>query len=252
MERIIQRSVAAVKWLWLVLRRETKFGRRMEIKWIHKWAGITPGDLVCDIGCGDGYYTWRLGRNARLVIGVDISPSSLLRARRYRFQHCQFVLAAAEYLPFRDAVFDRVVSVCAWEHFKDDKAAFAEAARTLKSRGILAISTDSLSLPYIPMGWRKRHQQQAEVKNYYTIDSIHSKLEAAGLCLTDARYLVTSRLSSLLVRLASRWGGRCYSITFPVFYPLVLLADRLGGSTRGGHKLVIRAEKARSFRKSIS
>ncbi|MHB9799730.1 tRNA 5-methoxyuridine(34)/uridine 5-oxyacetic acid(34) synthase CmoB [Pseudomonas sp. MT3] len=72
------------------------FGVHIDTEWRSdwKWARVSPhidlvGKRVLDVGCGNGYYQWRmLGAGARSVVGVD--PNWLF--------FCQF-LAMKRYLP---------------------------------------------------------------------------------------------------------------------------------------------------------
>ncbi len=231
----------SIRRAWMILKRETKFTRRMEVRAIAGWAAVREADVMCDIGCGDGYYTWRLGRAARLVVGVDVDMDALQRAKRGKYPHCEFVVASAEALPFRANVFTKIVSVCALEHFSNDGRALGEISRVLRPGCCVCLSVDSLTCSWIPVRWREAHRRNAKVLNYYDHTSLADKLAAAGLAPDRWRYLVTSRLSSFLVRLGSLWGGRMFSVTCPIFYPLVLLSDRITNTRRGGHKLAIRA-----------
>jgi SAM-dependent methyltransferase len=43
--------------------------------------GLKPGDIVADLGCGSGYFSWRLGQAVAptgLVYGVEIQPEMLV------------------------------------------------------------------------------------------------------------------------------------------------------------------------------
>ena len=72
------------------------FGVQVDTEWRSdwKWERVSPhvelrGKRVLDVGCGNGYYQWRmLGAGAESVVGVD--PNWLFL--------CQF-LAAKRYLP---------------------------------------------------------------------------------------------------------------------------------------------------------
>ena len=44
--------------------------------------GINPTDVVVDFGCGPGYYTIELAKNAKKVEAVDLSPEMLKNAQR--------------------------------------------------------------------------------------------------------------------------------------------------------------------------
>lgn len=81
---------------------------------------------MLDVGCGGGHFLSHLPDNVRAV-GVDFSAVAL-REARHRFQG-PLVQAAAEILPFREAVFDLIVCLGALEHFHDMRDASMEIGR---------------------------------------------------------------------------------------------------------------------------
>src|SRR5919204_1347672 len=85
--------------------------RPREFSLVREWARLSQHERVCDLGCGDGYWTSRFARLSGKVIGIDIDLPSLIRARLYYGHLADFVQASAENLPFRDASIDKVVSL---------------------------------------------------------------------------------------------------------------------------------------------
>ncbi len=86
---------------------------------------------VLDLGCGGG---WKLYTQIGPVVGLDLSLSSLLRARRI---YAQVARATLTELPFEDATFDCVVSCDVLGHVEmgDKSRTFAEIYRVLKPGG---------------------------------------------------------------------------------------------------------------------
>jgi SAM-dependent methyltransferase len=115
-----------------------------------------PGQRVLDLGCGWAYGTmWARERGAR-VTGVDLGLDQLRWARRLpNGDALGLVQANARALPYRDATFDRVMSVEMMEHvFRPDRPrVFGEIARVLKPRGRVALSTPNSASP---IEWAKR------------------------------------------------------------------------------------------------
>ncbi|OGU62873.1 MAG: hypothetical protein A3C56_08705 [Ignavibacteria bacterium RIFCSPHIGHO2_02_FULL_56_12] len=74
---------------------------------------IRRNDLVLELGCGYGRILPALAANARGVVGVDNSISSLLYGRKSlrRMSHCFLVQMDAVRLSFRDHAFDLVVCI---------------------------------------------------------------------------------------------------------------------------------------------
>ena len=103
---------------------------------------------VLDLGCGYGFLISRLNEvclDAR-VTGTDISRFQIKNAK-LREVRGSLVVCCAEYMPFKDSVFDFVVCSEVIEHVASPKAALSEMERMLRTDGYLCISTDnSLSI----------------------------------------------------------------------------------------------------------
>lgn len=98
---------------------------------------------ILDLACGTGLVTFALSRqmgSRGFVIGLDPSTSMLrpaIRKKRATRTRCslQFIRAAAEFIPFRDDVFDYETVGLALRNFGDKSAMFNEAHRTLTNSG---------------------------------------------------------------------------------------------------------------------
>jgi SAM-dependent methyltransferase len=92
---------------------------------------------VVDVGCGIGRFGAAVDGRIEWV-GVDNSPRQLQDCRRR-----PVVRADALALPFRDESVDALVLLWMLYHLEDPAAALAEAKRTLRPGGLLAVSTAS-------------------------------------------------------------------------------------------------------------
>ena len=105
---------------------------------------IGRGDSVLEVCVGTGGNIPYFRRYTDgLVAGLDISEGMLSvcrsRARREGWGDVELFLGCAEFLPFKDEAFDRVLIGGAISHFSDPGRALAEAARVTKKEGKVVV-----------------------------------------------------------------------------------------------------------------
>ena len=105
------------------------------------------GKRVLDYCCGDGSYSVRLARfGAAEVVGIDISPVSIDRARQLAekagLSNVQFEVMDAEATTFEDNSFDLITIYGALHHLDLD-AAYHELARIVRPSGLI-VATEAL------------------------------------------------------------------------------------------------------------
>jgi SAM-dependent methyltransferase len=103
-------------------------------------AGLRPDDRVLDAGCGAGAALKPAAAVAGAVVGIDISPGMVERARE-AVPKAQVLVGDAGALPFDDASFDVVLSAFTVFFFDEPTDALREWRRVLKPDGRIAMTT---------------------------------------------------------------------------------------------------------------
>jgi ubiquinone/menaquinone biosynthesis C-methylase UbiE len=157
------------------------------------------GGRVLDLGCGTG-------RNLPLLeggrsVGLDPSFASLRRARR-RSPGTVLVQGSAEALPFRDGVFDTVVSGLVLCSVPDPARGLAEVRRVLRPEGTLrALEHVRSTVP-----WRARVQDALQPAWTWFAGGCHPNrdteraIEAAGFAIDSEGRRAQANLRRFVAR----------------------------------------------------
>lgn len=96
--------------------------------------------LSLDLGCGTGNYSLELYKRGFAVIGLD-SSKEMLKVARKKISEIYFIKGDAYFLPFKNEVFDLVLSITMFEFIKEPIRVMKEIYRVLKPGGEVLIGT---------------------------------------------------------------------------------------------------------------
>lgn len=221
------------------------FAKAMEAKIISRYLELKKGEIVCDIACGSGQQSIVMAKQGCKIYGIDMTEKAIETAESISEEYdCDFQVGNAEELPYDSNMFNKVVSVCALEHFENDEKALKEINRVLKPGGILVLTVDSFTYKGIDKELQEKHKNNCYVVNYYSVSQLTKKLEKYGFKVEESKYFINSPISSYFFTIGIRSGtGYLFKAMFPIIYNLSLLSDRYFGRENEGYLLAIKAQK---------
>jgi 23S rRNA (guanine745-N1)-methyltransferase len=158
-------------------------------------AQASPGDVVLDAGCGDGFYLGSLARQSGCAVhGVDISiPAVEAAARRYPpgESRCEWIVANADrFVPYADRSFSLVLSITG-------RMNAAEFPRVLRDDGRLLVA---LSAPDDMIELRSRAGNPSRDRVPQTIETFAPQFKLVGRSqVTTATYLDAAAVQDVLL-----------------------------------------------------
>jgi SAM-dependent methyltransferase len=218
--------------------------RYREASTLLRWLGEDlKGLRLLDVAGGDGYWAARARRRGARSVALDISAAKLHRGRELTAAPA-LVRGDALDLPFADASFDRVMSICAIEHFDDGARALDEMARVLAPGGELVMSADALTLAEQWPRLYRAHCERYHVKRTYSHAELATLLAARGLEVIAHQYQFRSRWAQRMYLGLSAYGGKFGFNAAAPAAPLVAASDR-GARGEGGAIVLVRARRGR-------
>jgi 2-polyprenyl-3-methyl-5-hydroxy-6-metoxy-1,4-benzoquinol methylase len=155
---------------------------------------LVTNKKVLDLGCNVGYGSNVLFKNAKSVVGVDVSEKAIQSAKNhYGHLGINFQQIDGKTLPFESDSFDIVVSFQVIEHIVDCSKFINEIKRITKPDGAVIFTTPNSLLRLDPgmKPWNKFHvreynkiELESLLKNYF------NKVDIYGLFANEPLYSI--------------------------------------------------------------
>src|SRR3954452_18000472 len=119
---------------------------------------VKPGDTVCDMGCGNGFYTVKLaklvGKDGR-VVAVDIQPEMLellkAAAKAEKIKNIEPALGTVTDPKLPEGKIDLMLLVDVYHEFSNPEEMLAAIRKSLKPNGRVALAEFRAEDPKVPI-----------------------------------------------------------------------------------------------------
>ncbi len=101
---------------------------------------LKPGNLLLDVGCGDGCFGELAKAKYKSIYGIDISEKAVQQSIK------KGILAQLynDKFPFRNSHFDTVTCLDVIGHVEDPRQIISEMSRVLKENGTIILATPNM------------------------------------------------------------------------------------------------------------
>lgn len=115
--------------------------RRIQREKFHSIVNFLEGHKrILDVGCGTGLILPELAPSAEIIVGIDLSPDMLSRAKE-RAGNVALISADADWLPFRDESFDATLAVTLLQNMPAPMHTVHELVRVTEFGGIVVMTS---------------------------------------------------------------------------------------------------------------
>lgn len=135
--------------------------------------GVKEGMTVCDMGCGDGYYTLELAKRVGpkgKVYAVDIQPEMLQelsrRCERFDLKNVDMVLGVPHDPKLPDGEVDLILMVDVYHEFSNPVEMLSAMRRSLKPDGRIALVEFRGEDPQVPIKAEHKMTKKQILKEY--------------------------------------------------------------------------------------
>jgi SAM-dependent methyltransferase len=172
-------------------------GTQGQVDFIERIVGYDRSRRFLDVGCGTGRHALELSRRGYPVVGIDLSPSMLERARevaRNEQLTVEFVQGDARRMGFCEE-FDVAVILCEGAFSLMETDEMAEVAQALRPGGILVITAPNAA--YMLRQERAEAFDPVTLRETFTLEKTDSEGNRRLLDCTQ-RYYTCPELKGML------------------------------------------------------
>jgi len=213
---------------------------------------VTETDIIGDLGCGAGYFTFEIAKKGRVAIGVDWKLNAKLSFVMQKHPNVFYVKGDVQRLPFSSDTFSKILVSSVLQLVEDDRVLVRECNRILKQAGdlVLSVPTEYLWIQKLnEIKDRLNVQFESQGPGYYALNDLRELLQNGGFKIVEMEYSpkeIYSLIYELLLFLCYRLGLPLSSpIYFFILYPFAILDKLPISKKRKGNEVLIKAIKTR-------
>ncbi len=96
------------------------------------------GEMILDLGCGEGYFAKKFAHDGARIIGVDASKELIEKAKESKNSNEEYYVGSAEKLKMiKDKIADKITLILAIQNMNNAHAVLKECQRVIKPHGRL-------------------------------------------------------------------------------------------------------------------
>jgi ubiquinone/menaquinone biosynthesis C-methylase UbiE len=150
------------------------------------YARFSEAASILEVGCGKGAFLADIATTfpSATLTGVDISEKAIAFARQVTRARIPLQVASIEQAPFDDETFDLIFAHKTLHHWANKQQGLCEAARILKSGGLLLVG-DAFAQGPLRHDWIRWTAEKIDGGRFARSNDMAHMLESAGLDLVE-------------------------------------------------------------------